>query len=136
MDTAVVYQYHWTSTCNWRGCLNSAVAHPLALRFSNIFGSCVLFSLPSYGQNSLHTCRCGVLLKRGNGKRKTEDYSAETGRGNALIFRRIDFPFPPNSTHIFILFLKYALIFRRIDFPFPPNSTHIFILFLNEIWQF
>ena len=49
-----------------------------------------------------------VLLKRGNGKRKTEDYSAETCRGNALIFRRIGFPFPPNSTHIFIWFLKYG----------------------------
>ena len=43
-----------------------------------------------------------VLLKRGNGKRKTENYSAETCRGNAPIFRRIGFPFPSNSAHIFL----------------------------------
>ena len=30
-------------------------------------------------------CFLRVLLKRGNGKRKTEDYSAETRRGNASL---------------------------------------------------
>ena len=50
-----------------------------------LIGSCKFLEGGIFYWNSVAVSHPGrrVLLKRGNGKRKTEDYSAETCRGNA-----------------------------------------------------